>query len=170
MINLKKLLTEEVASNKSKIQESADFVRSGLEKVFASGGPEISYRRVENVGLGYIHNISEAFKTAITEGRKLAKSFGYKDDEANEKFIKEDNDFGKMSAENPDHRAAQVQSHETGDEGGHYETDMNQPEEKKEVQIGKEILKLTGFGQLNIDQTQRIRELAKELLAIHGGQ
>lgn len=167
MINLKKLLKENVEAPKTKLDETMDNVRSGLQKVFTDGGSEISYKRLENVGLCYIKgSVSEAFKTAIKESRKMAKTFGYKDDESKGRFIKEENDFGKMSAENPDHRMAQVSS----EEQPHDETDMNNPAEKAEVRIGKEILRLTGYGQLDIDQTQRVRELAKELLKIHGVQ
>lgn len=171
MINLKKLLTEEVKSKKPKIQESADLVRSGLEKVFANGGAEIPYRRLENVGLGYIRSVSEAIKIAVQESRKVAKSYGYKDDENNEKFIKEENNFGKMSAEKGEDRLAQVASHEPS----HSETDMSNPAEKEEVRIGKAILTalndIGGEG-IEIDDSTmvglgEIKKLAEELIAMH---
>jgi len=167
MINLKKLITEEIEPKKPKLQESAELVRSGLEKVFSSGGSEISYRRLENVGLGYIRSVSEAFKCAIQESRKIAKSFGYKDDEVNAKFIKEDNDFSKMSAENPEDRLAQVHPEELP----HDETDRSNSSEVREVQIGKEIL--NALDNLNVASTSAgivgdIRKLAQELIDMHG--
>lgn len=177
MINLKKLLTEEVQPKKPKLQESTDLVRSGLEKVFASGGPEISYRRLENVGLGYIRSVSDAFKCAIQESRKIAKSFGYKDDEVNAKFIKEDNDFGKMSAENPEDRLAQVHPEELP----HDETDMSNPAEKEEVKLAKKIKLCTSLlkkylaGKVDTENgsgtgatIRTIEECADKLLNMHG--
>jgi hypothetical protein len=169
MINLKKLLTES-SDPKQRVQEAADHVRSGLEKVFGAGDPEISYRRCENVGLGYIKSISEAVKVSVTESRKIAKSFGYKDDETNAKFIKEDNDFSKLSAEDPEHGMAKM----TSDEMPHDETDLSNPEENREVQIAKEILNRTqrlvnyipeeDWGKL----VTPLQSLAHELLQIHG--
>ena len=101
MINLKKLLTENVVQ-KPRLTES-DHVHNGLQKVFSAGDAEISYRRCENVGLGYIKSISEAVKIAIQESRKVAKTFGYRDDVDNAKFIKEDgemSDFDRGEYEN----------------------------------------------------------------------
>ena len=148
MINLKKLLNENTEP-KPKLLEASDHVRNGLEKVFAAGDPEISYRRVENVGLGYIKSISEAFKCALQESRKVAKIFGYRDDEASEKFIKED----------------------------HNETDMSNPEEKREVQIGKEILRITDGSyehmlddELMVKDLETIQKLARELIDTHTGK
>lgn len=160
MINLKQLLTEQ-AEPKQKVQEASDHVRSGLEKVFSAGESQIPYRRVENVGLGYIRSVSEAIKVAVHESRKMAKSFGYKDDESGERFIKEENDFSKLSAENPEHGMAKQSSEEMP----HDETDMSNPEETREVQIGKEILKLCQGTDVNFPE---IAELAKELIQMHG--
>lgn len=172
MINLKRLLTEQVEP-KQKIQEAADHVRSGLEKVFSSGDSQISYRRVENVGLGYIRSVSEAIKVAVQESRQLASKYGYKDDEANEKFIKEENDFSQLSAENPAHAGAKIASNEEP----HDETDMSNPEENREVQIAKRLLTLASQAEGNQRNkpegsaiSNEIKELAQELLKMHGAK
>lgn len=171
MINLKKLLNESTEP-RVKIQEASDHVRSGLEKVFGAGDREISYRRCENVGLGYIKSISEAVKVSVTESRKIAKSFGYKDDEANGKFIKE-NDFSKLSAENPEHGMAKVGSDEGPD---HDETDMSNPEEKSEVEIGEAILQVIekhlqhDLHQYHDEGVQKIKALAEKLVQMHGAK
>jgi len=173
MINLKKLLTEEI--KKEPIMEQSDHVRNGLEKVFAAGNKEISYRMAENVGLGYIKSITEAIKCAIQESRKLAKKYGYKDNELNEKFIKEDNDFNQLSAENPEHSMAKVGSNELPHDN-HDETDMSNPEEKREVQIAREILHLISQSDGGSSANEfysilsKIVPLAQELLQIHGAK
>jgi len=131
----------------------------------SNGGKEISYKRLQNVGLGYIKDVTQAARCALREAKALAEEFGYQDDENNQKFVKE-NDFSKLSAENPEHSRAKVGS----DEGEHEESDTSNSEEKREVQIGKEIVKLTGYGELDIDKTQRVRELAQELIALHRGE
>lgn len=170
MINLKKLLTEEVQTKKPKLQENADLVRSGIEKVFLSGESEISYRRLENVGLGYIRSVNEACKCAIQESRKIANRFGYEDDKINSKFIKNDElcDCGKegcnMCAAQDDEKKKKrkksikedtndfskidAQS-QTGaltkispEELSHDKIDMSNSTESREVQIGREIQKI----------------------------
>jgi hypothetical protein len=172
MINLKKLLTEQVEP-KQKVQEAADHVRSGLEKVFSAGDREISYRRCENVGLGYIKSVSEAVKVAVEESRKVAKTFGYKDDEHNAKFIKEENDFSKLSAENPEHSLAKM----TSDEVPHDETDMSNPEESREVKIGRELMAVyealvqnTTDEEATMKSLTKLHDLAQELLKMHGAK
>jgi hypothetical protein len=168
MINLKHLLTEQVEP-KQKVQEASDHVRSGLEKVFSAGEKVISYRRVENVGLGYIRSVSEAIKCAVHESRPLAAKYGYKDDEVNEKFIKEENDFSKLSAENPEHSMAKVGPGESP----HDETDMSNPEEKREVQIAREILVVIdspGMDRVMETEKGKLRQLAQQLLQMHGAK
>lgn len=172
MINLKQLLTETKQPKKALLMESADHVRSGLEKVFGSGDAEISYRRCENVGLGYIKSISEAFKVAMTESRKVAKSFGYRDVESEMKFIKEENDFSKLDAQSPESAMAKQSSEEMPDS---HETDMSNPEERTEVEIANEIISIIDSindweneGEENMQKGMKIKSLAQELLKIHG--
>jgi hypothetical protein len=52
----------------------------------------------------------------------------------------------------------------------HDETDLSNPEEAKEIQIGKEILKLTQWAgsEKNQEAWDRVEELAKELIQMHG--
>lgn len=155
MINLKQLLKEDV--QKDTIKEGpSDLVRKGLEKVFESSDGDIPYRRLENVGLGYIKNVSEAIKTAVKESRKLAEKYGYSDNEIREIFIK---------------------TH-VKEEEKHSETNMNNPEEKREVQIARAILKeLDNAGGEGIEIhdavsviLNRIETLARELLTMHGAK
>ena len=56
-------------------------------------------------------------------------------------------------------------------EDGHGETDMSDPAEKREVQIGKEIFKLTKFLQYESDAhiVREIQKLALELMQMHEG-
>jgi len=171
MINLKKLLTENV-TEKPRLTES-DHVHNGLQKVFAAGDSEISYRRCENVGLGYIKSISEAVKIAIQESRKVAKTFGYRDDVEQAKFIKEEatNDFSKLDAQSPESATAKVAPEELP----HDETNMANSEENREVKIGQEILLLTVDLRLAIEgdsaaqnAVTQIQALAKELISMHG--
>jgi len=169
MINLKQLLTENTAP-KEKILEAADHVRSGLEKVFAAGDVEISYRRCENVGLGYIKSISEAMKVSVTESRKVAKAFGYRDDSAKKKFIKEDNNFNQLDAQN----STSPQAKMSPEEQPHDETDMSNSEESREVKIGKEILRLCKVPGVSREDPypeadlEGIAKLAQELIQMHG--
>jgi hypothetical protein len=172
MINLKQLLTENTVAAKPQLTES-DHVHNGLHKVFGAGDPEISVRRCENVGLGYIKSISEAIKIANTEARKVAKIYGYRLDESNGKFIKEDNDFSKLDAQSPEGALAKT----TPEELPHDETDMSNSEEKSEVRIGKEILNLTAKLRTAVsadheaqEAVTQIQALAKELLEIHGAK
>lgn len=170
MINLKKLLTETKQTKKALLMESADHVRSGLEKVFGSGDREISYRRCENVGLGYIKSISEAFKVAMTESRKVAKNFGYRDDESQCKFIKEEQDFSNLDAQSPESSMAKM----SPEEMPHDETDMSNPEERKEVDIANELIDIAarngagGATGTNSNAWDKVIELGKELKAMHG--
>jgi hypothetical protein len=137
-----KLISEGVSEDEPK----SSLVRKGLKKVFSEGEKEYSYKRLEGVGLGYIRSISEAKTCALQEARELALEFGYKDDENNAKFVKED---------------------------GHGESNVSNPEEKREVQIGKKIIELCKLvGGHNLDYgrqkvVDKINKLAQELLNIH---
>jgi len=170
-----RLITESVEYNSDK-PYGHEQVREGLKKVLSNGGKEISYKRLQNVGLGYIKDVTQAARCALREAKALAEEFGYQDDEQQQKFVKE-NDFSKLSAENPEHRMAQVGS----DEGGHDESDTSSSEETREVQIAKEILSITSKYGLKTSQHDlpeesskagfnKIGELANELIQMHGGQ
>jgi len=152
-----RLLTESILSESNNVRE-------GLKKVFSSAGSEIPYSRLQNVGLGYIKDITEARKCALQEAKELALEFGYANNEAEQKFVKE-NDFSTLSAENPEHRMAQKSSAED-----HPEHDMSNPEESREVQIAKEILqtvttleRTTGLKM----ELHKIVSLAQELIQMH---
>jgi hypothetical protein len=87
-------LFEHVSGNKFKlITESTDpasnLIREGIKKVFAAAeGNELSYQRVQGVGLGYIKDINEARKCALKEARDVAPDFGFMDVEESSKFVK----------------------------------------------------------------------------------
>jgi len=128
-----KLITESV----DEVNPNAKLVREGLKKVFGAGGKELSYKRLQGVGLGYIKHVEEAKKTAIQEARILAKEYGYMDNEDSQKFVKEED---------------------------HSETDMSNPSEAREVHIGKKIIELCHG---HDDNFPAIEELAKELIQMH---
>lgn len=146
-----KLLKESVTKNES-------LVASGVKKVFMnSDKAPIPYKRIEAVGLGYIKDITEAKRISLDEARILAKEFGYKDSENDAQFVKDSPNPLPLKQEND-------------------ETDMNNPEEKREVQIGKEIINRTQH-LVNIipeddwaKYVTPIQELAKELIKMHGQQ
>ena len=90
---MKQKLFENTSGNHFKlIKESTDaksrYVREGLKKVFASAEGDISYNRIETVGLGYIRDISEAKKCALNEAREIAEDYGFVDNENHAKFVK----------------------------------------------------------------------------------
>jgi hypothetical protein len=174
---MKTRLFENVGGNKFRLltenqNVNESLVASGLKKVFMNAGGDISYNRVEAVGMGYIKDINTAKRVALQEARILAKEFGYKEDEDKAKFIKETgNDFSKLDAQNPEHSLAK----RTPDEPAHDDTDMENPEEKREVQIGKEILNmcdgLKSYLKVRDNQTyivEKIKSLAEELIKIRG--
>lgn len=170
---MKTRLFENTGGNKFKLlkenqQVSESLVASGLKKVFMNANKGISYNQVECVGLGYIKDVNTAKKVALEEARILAKEYGFKDDENNAKFVKE-NDFSKLDAQNPSHTQAKVSSNEpTSDE-----TNMGNPEEKREVQIGKEMLSIInspGMDRVMETEKSKLRSLAEELVEMHGQQ
>lgn len=150
-----KLLTESMNPDRAKS------VRDGLKKVFANAGKELPYDKVQNFGLGFIKDVSEARKCALQEARDIAPGLGFADHPETGTFVKE-NDFSKLSAENPEDALAKIGSNEGGDE-----TDMSNPAENREVQIAKEILNqirmMSPPGNVAI-----IRKLANELIKMHG--
>ena len=154
-----KLITENVAPITT--SPSVGALQSGLKKVFSEGVGEISYTKIQNMGLGFIKDVFSAKKCALDESRILAEEFGYKDDECNKKFVKED---GEMSSYD-------VGNYEN--EPKHSETDMANKEEKREVQIGKSIMRYANEISERADlETLKsyIIELANELVVMHGGE
>jgi hypothetical protein len=169
-----KLISESVSNDEPK----SSLVRKGLKKVFSEGEKEYSYKKLEGVGLGYIRDISEAKTCALREARELALEFGYKDDENNAKFVKEDDDldnndknpefqekdkdqFRKDRSNSPEGK--EVRKSLGMDED---ETDMGDPAEKREVQISRKIFDLSSRHKGDADFAQ-IRLWAQELLDIH---
>jgi len=147
-----KLITESV----EEVNPKAKLVREGLKKVFSSGDKKLSYKRLQGVGLGYIKSVEEAKKTAIQEARELAKEYGYMDNENAQAFVKE-----AMTGE-----GFQETSHDEVGSGGSV---------KREVQIGKEIIRLahiveTGPSEADAKLGSGLITLAKELIALHTGQ
>jgi len=104
-----KLITESVEEPNPK----AKLVREGLKKVFGNGIKELSYKYLQGIGLGYIKQVEEAKKTALQEARTLAKEYGYMDQEASQKFVKE-NDFSKLDAQDPMSAMAKISPAEIG--------------------------------------------------------
>lgn len=81
-----------------------------------------------------------------------------------------ENNFDKLSAENPEHRLAQSSS----EEQPHDETDMSNPEEAKEVQIGRKIQRICESVKNHsinyIDANEQVYALAVELIKMHGAK
>jgi hypothetical protein len=169
---MKQKLFENVSGNQFRLMtESADpkagMIREGLKKVFASAnGKGLSYKSLQNFGLGFIKDVTEARKCALQEARDLAPEFGYRDNEKSAQFVRE-NDFSKLDAQNPEHRMATRSS----DELDGNESDMSNPEEAREVQIGHEILDAYNKYKNDPDKLKEIvLSLAQELLDIHNSR
>ena len=145
-----KLITESV----EEVNPQAKLVREGLKKVFGSGEKSLSYKRLQGVGLGYIKSVSEAQKTAIQEARILAKEYGYTDNENSQKFVKEG-------------PRGELPTSIGGERGWPDEAPPTNSEEKREVQIGKEIIRLCQGTDSNFPE---IIALAQELIQMHGQQ
>ena len=180
-----KLISEGVEENEPK----SSLIRKGLRKVFSEGEKEYSYKKLQGVGLGYIRNVSEAKKCALQEARELALEFGYEDQEQEQKFVKEDDDQDN-NANNPEFQEKdrdQFRKDRSNSPEGEEvrknlkikedETDMSDPEEKREVQIGQGILRaIDDMARSGGDITSnsrrepidRIRILAMELIRMHG--
>ena len=156
-----KLLTENQCMNES-------LVALGLKKVFMNAGNVISYNHIESVGMGYIKDITTAKRVALQEARELAKEYGYKDSEEEAKFIKEEGGTGFL----------EEISNRPGPKPEHPESNMDNPEEKREVQIGKEILRLVKIvsqylnnpNAPNESSLKKITELVEELVDLHTGK
>ena len=155
-----KLITESVED----VIPNVSLVREGLKKVFGAGSKELTYKRLHGVGLGYIKHVEDAKKTAIQEARILAKEYGYTDNEDSQKFIKED---GEMS----DYDRGSYENERSPVSTSHSETDMSNPSEAREVQIGKQIINLLqgtkGIAKDYQEQKQQAIGLAQELIQMH---
>ena len=159
---MKTKLFENIEGNKfrllkeSTLDENKTYVQSGLKKVFSNAGNNISYRQIESVGMGYIRDINSAKQFALQEAREIAESFGYKDNEEEAKFIKDSPNVRPLKKEE------------------HGESDMSNPEENREVQIGRQIINLLQGKKGTIEdyrkQIQQAIELAEELIKMHGGK
>ncbi len=130
-----KLITEGVIADEN---PKGKLVREGLRKVFSAGNKEISYKRLQGVGMGYIKSVEEAKKCALQEARELASEYGYAEDENSQRFVKED------------------------------EANLGDPKEAREVQIGREILNLLIGSSCPAITADRIKALAQELITMHG--
>ena len=158
-----KKLFENIEGNKFKLLiETSDpkheLVESGLKKVFTNATENISYKRVESVGLGYIKDVSEAQRVALETARQLCESFGYKDDENSAKFVK--SSLKEMGVD--------VVPYEPN--SSHEES-----EEKREVQIGNMILQFSDMiYSSKEDDNQKyidlIKKYATELIKMHEQQ
>jgi hypothetical protein len=178
-----KKLFENIGSNRFKlITESTDepvpkstLVREGLKKVLASGGKEVSYKQLETVGMGYIRSIDEAKKTALKEARELALEFGYKDDENNAKFVKEvswndEESYKRSHGDNETDYDPVTKSISSAMSAANREDDTSNPEEGREVEIGKEIVaRIRKLHSGEDKDLVAIEKLAQELIKMHGG-
>lgn len=151
---MKQKLFENIGGNRFKLisenidkNPKSDLIREGLKKIFSSAnGKDLSYKSLANIGMGYIKDVSEARKCALQEARQIAEEFGYQDDENNAKFVKGDD----SSPEN-----------------------VSNPEEAKEVKIGKEILSIIenhlqyDLHPSHDEAVEKIKALANELVQTH---
>lgn len=183
-----KKLFENIEGNKFKLLSEAKeinegLVAAGVKKVFMNAGSTpISYHHIECVGMGYIKDITTAKKVALQEARDLMKEFGYKDSEEEAKFIKDTPSVRPNSK--PMNEDGEMSDYDRGDyENGRRpmvgkrknpETDMSNPEEKREVEIAKDMIELGkihgGEGTDDREPWVYIRKLGEELLKIHGQQ
>ena len=134
--NFKLLLSES-------IEEKSKLVESGLKKVFSNSDSDVSYKRVEAVGLGYIKDVNEAKRVSLDTAKRLCESLGFKDDEINGKFTKENSvDVEPYNPSAP-------------------------KEEKREIQIGREILSICNEKLPYSEDVKTIERLASELIRMH---
>ena len=158
-----KLITESV----EEINPNTKLVREGLKKVFGAGTKTLSYKRLQGVGLGYIRHVEEAKKTALQEARILAKEYGYTENENAQSFVKEDgemSDNDRGDAENGQWEKVPTSSHSVP-------YNPNQSDEKREVEIGHEIIAIIespGMDQAMETEKGKLRQLAEELIQLHG--
>lgn len=131
-----KLITESV----DEVNPKAKLVREGLKKVFGAGSRQLSYKKLQGVGLGYIKSVEEAKKTAIQEARELAKEYGYMDNESAQAFVK-----------------TETQS-----------APAIEPK-KRTVQLAEEILKRTQYLQFDMDKplVSEINKLVSEIIVLN---
>jgi len=168
---MKTKLFENVGGNKFKLlteamnPDRAKLIREGLKKVFTNTKKELSYDKVQNFGLGFIKDVTEARKCALQEARDIAPALGFADHPETGTFVKEaDTGFDAPT--------------KSGDTGFDDEETSNSPEEKREVQIGKELVRLShqiGTTSSGAPSTTRaiqkdIETLANELIKMHGAK
>ena len=162
---MKTKLFENIGNNKFKLLTEAENpdkmkpLRSGIKKIFSSNGNSVSYKQIEGIGFGYIKDVMTAKRCALQEARDVAPSLGFVDHPETGTFIKEV-DWNDEESYKRSH----------GDTFEHDEEDMSNPEEKREVQIGKEIL--DALDNMNVASTSGglaadIAKLAQELIDMH---
>lgn len=129
------------------VDNSATLIREGLKKIFSNAGKSVTYAYIQNIGVGYIKDINKARKVALQEAMEISEEYGFVNDANTQQFVREDES----------------------------EMDMSNPEEKREVQIGKEIINLTRpiitsteFDSKAQPAITQIQALAKELIRMHG--
>ena len=132
-------------------------LNNGLKKVFMEEGiTEVSYNKVQNMGFGFISDIHAAKAIALEEARILSEECGYLDDVDNKKFVK------------TEHFPLPTKTNEPN------ETDLSNPEEKREVQIGKELSELAArngaSGGTGNNAWDKVNTLAHELIQMHGSK
>ena len=140
-------------------------LNNGLKKVFLEEGvTEISYNKIQNMGFGFIKDIHAAKAVALEEARILSEELGFRDDVDNNKFIKEFRRADGTDTSNPPKILPTAVSPET---------DMDSSEEKREVQIGQEILNVidsAGMDRVMETEKGQLRQLANELIQMHSGK
>jgi hypothetical protein len=152
-----RLLTESIDQSSNGEPKEVLLLREAIKKIFSSGENKLKYSKLQNMGFGFIKNISEAQKCALKEARMLAESFGYKDDERKKQFVKENDgemsDYDRSSSENG--------------------APMAGTRIPREVRIGKEIIRYTTeiSDRSDVEELKaKIIELAQELISLHQQQ
>lgn len=182
---MKSKLFENVGGNKFKLLNESvspdriSSIRAGLKKVFLNGGNQLSYDKIQNFGMGFIKDVSEARKCALQEARDMAKGLGFVDHPEKGVFLKEVEWHDEES-----YKRAQGDTNSIEDDNK-FDWEMSKSEkpddEKREVQIGKEIVKLLkadGQGRgvkgavitPSPEDCLSIYKLADELIKMHGGK
>jgi hypothetical protein len=146
-----KLLTESMNPDKAKL------IREGLKKVFANTEKELSYDKVQNFGLGFIKDVSSARKCALQEARDIAPTLGFADHPETGTFVKEVEWHDEES-----YKKSHGDTHDNDYPEG-------ESDEKREVQIGKEILELLQWAgtEKNQEAWDKVEKLAQELIDMH---
>jgi hypothetical protein len=118
--------------------------------------------------MGYIKDINTAKRVALEEARILAKEYGFSENYEESKFVKEDGEMSDYDRGDYENGKPPVSTKKNS------ETYMSNPEEKREVQIGKEILNRTQIlvNKISDEDWEKyvtpIQTLAQELIKMHG--